>query len=250
VTEAGNRSPPLTGTSVGGTAGVKSFEINNAPAVLRTDTVDLAGFLNVSAEADVRAYTTNSNNFETADTLHIYLELSNDLTTWTDGPDILAPRTGGSGAADTLIALNTAGNAVYNHFVSAAGAVPSGTRYARIVVNGVTDGSTEHLIIDNLRITGTPSNTDADGDGFPAEVEAWFGTSDSNPGAAPFPLLSILTGAPGIAFPSIRGYSYAIDSSSDLLTWTTAAVLATSGTTLWVDPAGPAPRRYYRVRRP
>ncbi|HEX2748788.1 MAG TPA: Ig domain-containing protein, partial [Verrucomicrobiales bacterium] len=250
VVESGNRNPPLTGPVTTATAGVRSFEINDAPAWLRTDAVDLSGYLNIAGEADVRAYTTNSNNFESPDLLHIHLELSNDLATWTDGPDILAPRTGGTGAADMLIALNTAGNNLYNHFTSAAGAVPAGTRYARVVVSGVTDGTSEHLVVDNLRITGTPSHADEDADGFPAELEAWFGTSDHSPDIQPHVSISTPEGNPGISFPSLRGYSYVIETSPDLLNWTAETILATASVTLWVNPAGPEDHRYYRVRRP
>jgi hypothetical protein len=106
-------------------------------------------------------------------------------------------------------------------------------------------------VIDNLRFTGTPSNADADGDGIPAEVEAWFGTSDENRGAVPFTSLAVSEDGPSLSFPSLRGYAYAVEFSDDLLTWNTVPVTAFSGLTSWSDAAAPLlGRRYYRVRRP
>ncbi|HWB03936.1 MAG TPA: S8 family serine peptidase [Verrucomicrobiales bacterium] len=252
VAESGNRNPPLTGTTTAGTTGVKSFEINNALAVLRTDTVDLAGFFNVRGGADVRTYTTATTNFEAPDSLRIYLELSTDLAAWVEGPDILPLRTGGTNPVpDALILLNTDGNATYHHFATPPDSIPAGMRYARMVVNGVTDGGSERLVIDNLRFTGTPSNADADGDGIPAEVEAWFGTSDENRGAVPFTSLAVSEDGPSLSFPSLRGYAYAVEFSDDLLTWNTVPVTAFSGLTSWSDATAPLlGRRYYRVRRP
>ncbi len=247
VAEAGNRYPAFTGGNVPGTTGVQAFEINGTPAILCTDTVDLSGFLNVRGEADVRAFTTNSSGFESNDSLHIYLELSSDAVTWTDGPDILPFRTGGP--QDHLITLNTSGTAVYQHFATASGAIPAGTRYARVVVAGVLDSTSEYLVVDNLKITGNPDGVDADGDGSPALTEAWFGTSDLDPVATPTPL-SPASGAPGISFPSLPGYPYAVEYSDDLIFWNAVPVTADSAFTVWLDPQPWLARRFYRVRRP
>jgi subtilisin-like proprotein convertase family protein len=252
VAEAGNRSPPLTGAVVTGTPGVKSFDINNAAVTLRTDIVDLSGFSDVGAEADVRTFTTSSTSFEAADSLRIYLELSGDALTWTDGPDILALRSGGIGDSDTLIALNTGGTALYHRFTTPAGAVPAETRYARIVVSGATDGPSEHLVIDNLRLFGTLPVADADGDGFTAEIETWFGTSDADAGDAPSAMLALTgEGAAAISFPSVPGNDYAIDVSDDLVVWSTESITASAATTTWTDANGAdAQRRYFKVRKP
>ncbi len=253
VTEAGNRNPPLTGAATGGTPGVKSFEINNnsGSVTLRTDIVDLAGFDNVSAEADVRTYTTSLTNFEIPDTLVISTELSADAVTWSPGPDILPRRTGGTGVEDTLIPLNTAENSVYNHFTAVPGAIPAHTRYLRVAVTGITDGPGEYLVIDNLRITGTALTADADGDGFTAADEAWFGTSDASAASTPAPVLTSPAGAARVTFPSVAGNTYLIESSGDLINWTTATVTATAATTSWDDPAGASPQRqYYKVGKP
>lgn len=251
VAEAGNRTPPLTGPVVAGTAGVKSFDINNATTTLTTCTVDTAGFTNIRAEADVRAFTTNTSgttSFEASDRLRIYTEVSADAITWSAGPDILPNRTGGS--PDNLIELNTSGNSTYVHFISAAGAIAPGQRYVRIIVSGATNAASEHLIIDNLRITGTQS-PDADKDGFAPDVESWFGTSDTNAAAMPVPAVSRTPSGATVSFPSVSGNSYAVDYSNDLLNWTTVLVTGSSSSTQWVDPAGPAgARRYYRVRKP
>ena len=251
VSETGNRNPPLTGAIVAGTPGVKSFDINfpASSVTLRTDIVDLTEFGNVRAEADVRTYTTSATNFETLDTLRLATEISSDAAAWSPGPDILPLRTGGN--PDTLISLNTAGNNLYSHFVTAPGAVPAGTHYLRIAVTAVTDSPSEHVVLDNLRITGTQLTVDADADGFPAAEEAWFGTSDSDPASTPAPSLTRFAGTDRVTFPSVPGNAYLIESSTDLVTWTSSQVTATAATTTWDDPAEAAPRRkYYKVQKP
>lgn len=92
---------------------------------------------------------------------------------------------------------------------------------------------------------------DADGDGFDAAAEAWFGTSDSNPSSAPIPEITLPGGTGTITFPSVPGNAYTIESSPNLGNWTPHSVTATGASTTWTDPAGPSPPpRYYRVRRP
>jgi len=249
VSQTGNRYPALTGAFAGGTPGVKSFVINNnaGPVLLRTDAVRLDGFINVRGSADVRTYTTSATGFEFQDNLRVMIQVSGDGFLWTSGPDIMPPRTGGS--PDNLLPLTSSGNAVYFNFTSPVNAVPLTARYARIVVTGQNDSASEYLVVDNLRLTGTPA-PDADGDGFNAFDEAWFGTSDSVAGASPLPLLS-LTGETTVQFPGVAGRSYAIDTSSDLITWATTLVTASGPLVSWTDPlAATSPHRYYRVRRP
>ena len=91
---------------------------------------------------------------------------------------------------------------------------------------------------------------DADGDGFTADVEAWFGTSDSDAASTPTPVISRPGGTGTVTFPSVAGNAYALDASTDLTAWTTVTVTAAATSTTWTDPAGPLPkRRYYRVRK-
>lgn len=103
-----------------------------------------------------------------------------------------------------------------------------------------------------LTLHGTVPDTDADG--FGADVEDWFGTSDADPSA--FPTLTVARlpdGTPVVTFPSVPGNTYALETSPNLLTWTAVSVTATpsASSTTWTDPSAPPPaRRYYRIRKP
>ena len=104
----------------------------------------------------------------------------------------------------------------------------------------------------SLTLYGTAAPpVDADGDGFTAADEAWFGTSDSNAAATPAPSITRPGGIGRVTFPSVAGNAYVVESSTDLLVWTPATVTATSASTSWNDPAGATPkRRYYKVHKP
>jgi len=92
---------------------------------------------------------------------------------------------------------------------------------------------------------------DADGDGFWADEEAAFGTSDTDPGTGPRAEVTSNIAGPTLQFPSVIGRQYRVQHSPDLQTWTTATLTATSTTTTWTDPgAGTAERRFYRVMAP
>lgn len=120
---------------------------------------------------------------------------------------------------------------------------------AHYIIRAGTAGD-NFMAFDDLAAVPAPV-TDADGDGYPAEMEAWFGTSDTNSGSTPAPVFSLSAGTASLTFPSISGRDYFVDSSSDLKTWDTTIVTATAATTHWLDPAGPAPRhRYFKIRKP
>jgi subtilisin-like proprotein convertase family protein len=94
---------------------------------------------------------------------------------------------------------------------------------------------------------------DADGDGFPADAEGWFGTSDTD--SRSFPALTLQQNGDivTLTFPSVPGNAYGMETSTDLLTWSGAALTGTlnASATTWTDTNVPFPaRRYYRVRKP
>jgi hypothetical protein len=92
---------------------------------------------------------------------------------------------------------------------------------------------------------------DADGDGFWADEEAAFGTSDTDPGTGPSAVVSIAVGGATVQFPSVIGRQYRLQYSVDLQTWTNVTVTATSNTTTWTDPsANMEALRFYRVAAP
>lgn len=92
---------------------------------------------------------------------------------------------------------------------------------------------------------------DADGDGYFADVETHFGTSDSDANSKPKATVSYgLTGA-SLTFHSVAGNSYLIEHSDDLIHWIPETVTATGTSTIYLDPgAVNVPRRFYRVGVP
>jgi subtilisin-like proprotein convertase family protein len=94
-------------------------------------------------------------------------------------------------------------------------------------------------------------HSDADGDGIHNDIEAWFGTSDSDSNS--LPATSIARGINStLTFPSVIGNNYLIQHSDDLIRWHGAAFIeATSTTTSWIDlNATTKARRFYRVAVP
>ncbi|MBL9132255.1 MAG: proprotein convertase P-domain-containing protein, partial [Verrucomicrobiaceae bacterium] len=88
---------------------------------------------------------------------------------------------------------------------------------------------------------------DQDGDGVYADVENWFGTSDSEAGSQPQMVFN--HGATTtLQFPSVAGNDYRVEYSSDLVDWTPVIVTATGSSTTWTDlNAVNKSRRFYRV---
>ena len=92
---------------------------------------------------------------------------------------------------------------------------------------------------------------DADGDGFYADEEAYFGTSDADIGARPAAALALESEGVRVQFPSVAGNAYRIEHSDDLVTWTPLTVTASGTTTSWTDTgARGQARRFYRVAIP
>ena len=109
-------------------------------------------------------------------------------------------------------------------------------------------GGLDSGFVDRLHV-----NPDADLDGFYADDEALFGTSDQDGNAMPRSVIFSSGGQIRVQFPSVAGRSYVIQQSiDDMKTWTTAdTVQATQGATLWTDSQPPpTARKFYRVRTP
>jgi hypothetical protein len=249
VAEAGNRTPPLTGPVVGGTAGVKALVVNNAAINSRSETIYLDGFLDPTAFVDVRTYTTSSSNFETDDFLRILIEVSSDGKFWSNGPDLLPLR---SGSPDTLIALNTSSPSSYFRFSSSPGAIGPAVRFVRFAIEGSNDSPAEFFVIDNMRITASPPS-DSDSDGFNSDVEWWFGSSHLSGTSTPFMTLLVAPDGLHLEFSSARGFNYCLEGSSNLVSWNLISDLVGTGPTtksIVLLPSGGAVRSYYRVRRP
>jgi subtilisin-like proprotein convertase family protein len=100
-----------------------------------------------------------------------------------------------------------------------------------------------------LTLHGT--EPDADGDGFPAGLEAYFGTSDASADSFPSAALTSPDGVATVTFTAVPGNAYVIEVSADMLEWTTYHITAEAESAIWTDPVKPAARRhFYRVRRP
>ncbi len=92
---------------------------------------------------------------------------------------------------------------------------------------------------------------DADGDGSYADMEAHFGTSDSDANSKPQPTVSYGPTGAALTFPSISGNRYSIEHSDDLILWSPVIVTATDTTTSYLDPGAiNVPRKFYRVAVP
>jgi hypothetical protein len=92
---------------------------------------------------------------------------------------------------------------------------------------------------------------DADGDGFFADEEAYFGTSDAVANSKPQATVSYGPTGAALSFPSISGNSYRVEHSDDLILWTPETVTATGTTTIYQDPGSIGVlRRFYRVGMP
>ena len=92
---------------------------------------------------------------------------------------------------------------------------------------------------------------DADADGFYADAEAHFGTSDTDANSRPSAMISYTPASATITFPSVAGNSYVVQHSEDLITWTPVTVIASGPITTYTDPdVALYPQRFYRVAKP
>ena len=124
-----------------------------------------------------------------------------------------------------------------------------GSIEAHFVVKG-TEAGDNFMVFDNITAMPPPF-VDADGDGYSADLEAWFGTSDTSTTSTPAPVLTGSSTLPSLTFPSIPGKTYLIDSSVDLDSWVTTPVTAITEQTIWTESAAAdTRRRFYRIRKP
>ena len=94
---------------------------------------------------------------------------------------------------------------------------------------------------------------DGDEDGMHGDLEAWFGTSDSDAAIRPSPAISRSGGNTHLQFSSVAGNDYRIEYSEDLRIWEAfpGLVTATGPLTTWIDRnTANKPRRFYRVVMP
>jgi hypothetical protein len=123
------------------------------------------------------------------------------------------------------------------------------TSAGAIFAAGGEEYGDNYMIFDNLTIATLPV-ADVDGDGYSAEAEEWFGTSDADRHSSPAAVLSFVSGNATLTFPSVEGRSYFVEWSEDLSVWSSASVTAAGASTSWTEPS-PAPnRRFFRVRKP
>jgi subtilisin-like proprotein convertase family protein len=92
---------------------------------------------------------------------------------------------------------------------------------------------------------------DTDRDGFYADMEAHFGTSDSDASTTPKATASYSSSGLDLLFPSVVGHEYYIEYSEDLLEWDGLTITATENPTIWQDPSATGKsKQFYRVSVP
>jgi hypothetical protein len=92
---------------------------------------------------------------------------------------------------------------------------------------------------------------DLDGDGFLAEMELYFGTSDTDSSQVPVPSMTTANDGTTIHFPSVPGNGYRLEWSTDMSTWTPVNITADGASVDYLDPASSGGmRKFYRVTIP
>ncbi|HEY1048577.1 MAG TPA: S8 family serine peptidase [Prosthecobacter sp.] len=122
--------------------------------------------------------------------------------------------------------------------------VPAGTHTLKwsYIKDDFTAAGLDSGFVDRLSF-----HQDQDDDGIYADIEAWFGTSDSDTGSLPQPVVS-RGASTTLQFPSVSGNDYLVEYSDDLKTWKAVIVNATGASTTWTDlNAVNKMRRFYRV---
>jgi hypothetical protein len=177
-------------------------------------------------------------------------QVSTNRTISYSAPCTLDLKFDAAGAVNTGFTVAIAGATSFSFSSSLSGLAGStwNSVSAHFIVGGAVCGD-DFMIFDNLSATSLPK-VDADGDGYSAEEEAWFGTSDDNCLSCPAPMLSFTDGIASFAFPSVAGNDYYVESSDDLLNWTPTLVTATGSTTGWQQADSSLQRLYFRVRKP
>lgn len=145
--ESGLPNPPTPATG-------NALYVNNGRIDFVSGNVDLAGMDNsqVVATIDFRAFeNSDGSNFETADNIQAFIEISLDTVNFVRLADILPVRIGGGEDPDDLKVLELDGG-TYTTFRSNAGVIPVDARTMRVVIAGVNNSNSEHFFVDNVRI--------------------------------------------------------------------------------------------------
>lgn len=109
-----------------------------------------------------------------------------------------------------------------------------------------TAGGLDSGFVDQLA-----THLDADGDGHYADVETWFGTSDTDPNSLPIPIITRTSEGVNLQFPSIPGKDYRIEFTDDMIKWSATRFNATSAVSNWLDRnLKSRQKRFYRVLIP
>ena len=258
----------------------RALHLSAGTTRLTSDVIDLRELINESARVDVKTWqSTGGNGYETADSIEAWVEGTSDGLSYTRLATLIPLRRGGT-PADQIAPLDTGEDGAFTRFTTAAGAIGSQWKAARIVFHAVNDHATEHFVFDNLAIEGTPPSVDSDSDGLSDVWEhTWFaglgavagsGDADSDghsntaeqiAGTNPLLAASRLDYM-AVSFPtplregevtwmSVPGKTYNLQRSLDMVTWENleTGIPAEGAATTTPFPRGlKAPHRYYRVR--
>jgi hypothetical protein len=244
--ELGWRSWPLFGGQGGGVLELNGrvFHVSSGGSQLVTESVDIHGTMDLRAHVDVRVFQTGTpNGFETDDRIEAWVEGSHDGVNFSHAADLIPARSG-----NDLSAWDGGVNGPWFHYTTAPGSLSPGWRSLRLVISATNDESNEHFVFDSLRLECTPAPADADADGLSDSWEySYFGSLDASATgdpdgdgttnaeealAATHPLqqnsrLAIVDFVPPsdtrtgrLAWTSVLGRRYTIESSEDLVRWT------------------------------
>ena len=265
------------GGSVQNTTTGKAYEVNAAiDAVLRTEVIDVRNYLDVVASVDLRVFQTSTSGFESNDFMSATVEGTTDGVTFTPVAMLVPMISGGSNLDppnDQMIAFDIGG--AYTTFTTQFGDIPDNIQAVRIVFEAEANSPSEHVIFDNLCVTGTPSGGDSDGDGLSDVEEDDLGTDPNDPdtdgdgsedgvevfsaGTDPTNPNSVLrvnsitgnnTDGLQIVFQSVPGKNYRLETNVALTgLWTPINALTAAGVESTFNVPGPIadPALYYRI---
>ncbi|HEX2747790.1 MAG TPA: hypothetical protein VHM91_07320 [Verrucomicrobiales bacterium] len=183
------------------TGTLKYWELNSANTTFSTNPVDVSALAGqtLQGQFDLSFYTTSNTGLDAADVIKGYLEvaLDGDFTNIDPGNlltatfmDVSADQTTFAesiAAATPYIELNTVGypatDFIFHPFVKTI-SIPAGapaTARARITVFGGADsGTSEHLLVDNVKFSLAVTAADADADGIPDDYETANGLNPNS----------------------------------------------------------------------